>query len=92
MRKIIKKIVAIAMAFTLIGTGTAITKTISPKSDSIIIVYAGGVPQNHCDHPKRFQYDHNGYKCCEACGKRLYRLPTPAPTPTPRPTKHFSHS
>ena len=40
MKTIIKKISAIAMAFTLIGTGTAITKTISPKSDTTITASA----------------------------------------------------
>ncbi|MBQ9895060.1 MAG: hypothetical protein IJM38_06675 [Ruminococcus sp.] len=32
MKNIIKKVSAIAMAFTLLGTGTAITKNVSPET------------------------------------------------------------
>ena len=32
MKNVIKRITAVAMAFTMLGTGTAITKTISPQS------------------------------------------------------------
>jgi len=46
MNTIIKKISAIAMAFTLIGTGTAITKTISPKSNNTLVSYAATVGRN----------------------------------------------
>lgn len=35
MKNAIKKIAAIAMAFTLLGTGTAITKTLNPESSNI---------------------------------------------------------
>lgn len=35
MKNAIKKIAAIAMAFTLLGTGTAITKTLNPESANI---------------------------------------------------------
>jgi hypothetical protein len=35
MKNTIKKIAAIAMAFTLLGTGTAITKSINPESVNI---------------------------------------------------------
>ena len=35
MNNVIKKISAIAMAFTLLGTGTAITKSINPESVNI---------------------------------------------------------
>ena len=87
MKNTFKKIVAVAMAFTILGTGTAITKTVAPKFDNKITVYAGGVPQKYCKHPDRFNYNRNGYVYCEACGKRLYALPAPAPTPTPTPKK-----
>ncbi|WP_028518095.1 hypothetical protein [Ruminococcus flavefaciens] len=40
MKKIVKKISAIAMAFTILGTGTAITKYVSPKSDNTLIAHA----------------------------------------------------
>jgi len=36
MKNIIKKISAVAMAFTLLGAGTVITKKVSPKSDTSI--------------------------------------------------------
>lgn len=41
MKNVIKKISSIAMAFTLLGTGTALTNTISPKSNTAIIAMAG---------------------------------------------------
>ncbi|WP_295093582.1 hypothetical protein [Ruminococcus sp.] len=40
MKNVIKKIASIAMAFTLLGTGTAVTKTISPKSDNTLVASA----------------------------------------------------
>jgi hypothetical protein len=40
MKNAIKKIAAIAMAFTLLGTGTAVTKTIAPQFDNSIIASA----------------------------------------------------
>jgi hypothetical protein len=44
MKNVIKKISAVAMAFTLLGAGTAITKTDnSLKADA-------GVPPQYCSH------------------------------------------
>ncbi len=40
MKNTIKKIAAAAMAFTLLGTGTAVTKTIAPKADNTIVAFA----------------------------------------------------
>ncbi len=40
MNNVIKKIAAVAMAFTLLGTGTAVTKTINPKFDTAITANA----------------------------------------------------
>lgn len=40
MKNTLKKIASIAMAFTLLGTGTVVTKTISPKSDNILTASA----------------------------------------------------
>ncbi|WP_294411258.1 hypothetical protein [uncultured Ruminococcus sp.] len=40
MKNVIKKISAIALAFTLIGTGTAITKAIAPLEDNTLIASA----------------------------------------------------
>lgn len=40
MKNITKKIASIAMAFTLLGAGTAITNTVSPKSDNTFVAKA----------------------------------------------------
>ncbi|WP_028515186.1 hypothetical protein [Ruminococcus flavefaciens] len=49
MKNVIKKIASIAMAFTLLGTGTAVTKTISPKSDNTLVAQAY-IPSQNCNH------------------------------------------
>ena len=43
MKNIIKKIAASAMAFALIGTGTTVTKSLSPKSDTTITASAARI-------------------------------------------------
>ena len=40
MKNAIKKLTAVAMAFTLLGTGTAVTKTIAPQFDTSITAHA----------------------------------------------------
>lgn len=40
MKNTVKKIAGFAMAFTLLGTGTVVTKTISPESDNTIVASA----------------------------------------------------
>ena len=40
MKNIIKKISAVAMAFTLLGAGTAITKKVAPKANNNITAQA----------------------------------------------------
>lgn len=40
MKNVIKKIASITMAFTLLGTGTAVTKTIAPQFDTSITAHA----------------------------------------------------
>ncbi len=40
MKNTIRKIAAAAMAFTILGTGTAVTKTIAPKADNTIVACA----------------------------------------------------
>ena len=47
MKNIIRKISAIALAFTLLGTSTAITKTIAPKSDNTLVASAATCPNCH---------------------------------------------
>lgn len=50
MKSAIKKIAAVAMAFTLIGTGTAVTKTIAPQFDTSITAKAHYVDPTMCCH------------------------------------------
>ena len=83
MKKAIKKIAAVAMAFTLLGTGTAVTKTISPKSDNTITAHAG-VPPQYCNHQcgtkdvllrivkgkAIWQYEYA--VCCKNCNTKFY--------------------
>ena len=47
MKNIIKKISATAMAFTLLGTGTTVAKTINPKFDNSITASASA---DNCQH------------------------------------------
>ena len=49
MKSIIKKITAITMAFTLLGSGTAIAKNVSPKSDNTLTASAATC-QHHGYH------------------------------------------
>ena len=48
MKKLTKKITAIALAFTLIGAETAITKTIAPQANDSVTAYAATC--NHCHY------------------------------------------
>ncbi len=87
MKNIIKKIAATAMAFTLLGAGTAVTKTIAPQFDNSITASAA------CSHTvgagsagewKKYDTTHKGwlwgnwqwwYKQpvkCTKCGKVLW--------------------
>ena len=45
--KTLKKVTAAAMAFVLLGTGTAITKTVSPKSDNTLSASAAVYGQRY---------------------------------------------
>ncbi len=51
MKNVIKKIAATAMAFTLLGTGTTISKNISPNSLNTIIANAKTGEWNYWDYP-----------------------------------------
>ena len=46
MKKALKKLAAVAMAFTLLGTGTAVTKNIAPQANNSITAYAASC--NNC--------------------------------------------
>ncbi len=47
MNNLTRKIAAVAMAFTVLGTGAAVTNTIAPKSNNTITAYAIGGDQNY---------------------------------------------
>ncbi|MBE6857822.1 MAG: hypothetical protein E7498_00090 [Ruminococcus sp.] len=49
MKNVIKKIAAVAMAFTMLGTGTAITETIAPKTNNSIVASAASYAPT-CKH------------------------------------------
>ena len=53
MKKAIKRIATVAMAFTLLGTGNAITKTIAPQADNTITASAA------CQYHKKNVYTTN---------------------------------
>lgn len=76
MKKAIKKISAIAMAFTLLGTGTFIVKNVNPKANNILV--ASAACQFHdgsLQNGKRISnYDvtrakKTGAKYCRCCGQ-----------------------
>lgn len=50
MKNVIKKIAAVAMAFTMLGTGTAITETIAPKTNNSIVASAASYAPSTCKH------------------------------------------
>lgn len=53
MKNVIKKIAAVAMAFTLLGTGTTIAKTVNPKSMTTLSAHAA------CNHVVQRKYLEN---------------------------------
>ena len=53
MKNVIKKIAAVAMAFTLLGTGTTIAKTVNPKSVTSLSAHAA------CNHYIQRSYTGN---------------------------------
>ena len=55
MKNIIKKITAAAMAFTLLGAGTAAIKTVAPQTDNTLVADAG-VPVVQCSHVGKGTY------------------------------------
>lgn len=55
MKNVIKKITAVAMAFTMLGTGTAITKTITPKTNNSIVASAASYAPT-CKHSSSTYY------------------------------------
>ena len=75
MNNIIKKVSAIAMAFTLLGTGTTIVKSVSPKSDNTLVADASlnlsyGDPENWYWADEPLATD-NFYPGCGYSGRRV---------------------
>ena len=76
MKNVIKKIAAMAMAFTLLGTGNAITKTISAENNitltanaaNSVCQYHHGTKQNGKTINNCY-IDNNGNKRCKCCGQ-----------------------
>ena len=50
MKNVLKKISAIALAFTLLGTGTTVTKKIVPQFDNTITASAANINPTTCYH------------------------------------------
>lgn len=83
MKNVLKKISAVAMAFTLLGAGTAVTKTVAPQSDNTMTAQAY-IPPQYCDHNcgthstllhsyKKGKYRVYEYaECCDKCGTPMY--------------------
>ncbi len=61
MKHVLKKISAIAMAFTLLGAGTAITKNVAPQSIPTLTANAGNNPND----PWTYNWDYIG--TCQRC-------------------------
>ncbi len=81
MKKLITKVSAIAMAALLLGTGTALTKTISPKSDNVLTAHAKFCSGSHDYHYSySYSFKQNGtvycydVYVCSRCGTRNPRL------------------
>lgn len=55
MKNIVKKIAAVTMAFTLLGTGTVITNTIKPQTNITLTAHAASC-QYHGKQTYRIQY------------------------------------
>ena len=75
MKNVIKKISAIAMAFTLLGVGTVVTKSVAPKSDNTLTACAYSYPCTRYDGHAHGNFIHTnpwGQKICNACGCPVY--------------------
>ena len=82
MKNAIKKISAIAMAFTLLGVGSTLTKTVAPESNNALIAHAG-VPPQYCNHScgtkevliRTYKYSNVWFReyavCCKNCNTQF---------------------
>ena len=62
MKNIIKKVSAIAMAFSLLGTGSAISKVISPDTQNSYIITAEAAKKHKCWDSVYTTYTESIYK------------------------------
>lgn len=81
MKNILKKISAVALAFTLLGTGTVITRNVSPKASNTLT--ANAISCDNCHGGSyhistRYEYVWGGRRIyvfeetyCSLCGKVL---------------------
>lgn len=72
MNNVMKKIAAVAMAFTVLGTGAAVTKTISPKTSNSITAYAIGGNQNYAKYEKPKSTYNYGRSVGQRAGGGIY--------------------
>ncbi len=77
MKNVIKKITAAAMAFTLLGAGSAAIKSAAPKTDNTLV--ASAACQYHDGTYVAGRYISNfyvrgNYKYCCCCGQRTGRV------------------
>ena len=82
MKNAIKKLTAAVMAFTLLGVGTTITKTVAPESNNALIAHAG-VPPQYCNHScgtkevliRTYKYSNVWFReyavCCKNCNTQF---------------------
>ena len=72
MKNVLKKISAITLAFTLLGTGTAATKNVSSKSDNTLVAYAACQYHDGSRQNGKVIVNYvpeNGYRKCKCCGQ-----------------------
>lgn len=79
MKNVLKKISAIALAFTLLGTGTAVTKKVNPNSITTLGAHAE-CQYHYTQHPENIRIEYQSsikgnkkyvyeIKKCACCGQ-----------------------
>ena len=75
MKNVLKKIAAAAMAFTLIGTGSAISTSKTTKTDNSLTANAASSCKHNCRHYSQYfpvgDYIFEYAYCCN-CNARIY--------------------
>ena len=84
MKNIVKKISATAMAFTLLGTSTVLTKSTSAKSNKTLVASAASSYNSSCRHSTWTLYSGNWIiNICWKCGREFGRSYAPQPIAIP---------